>query len=383
MMWGAPDLAKHLVEVCGPVVEWGSAVIQSPPPPEKRTGTEVTFADGPGTQRLPAIRTAPPELDADDVLSDIVEDDERSASVKENIDDLLWVDELARGAPRNPTGPQKLLRHRADTGLHRVNDFAGLELTSMFADFGSSTQVGARPLVDLSTPPEPPPPTKPEKIERLERLEAELEPSLVVPPPEAPVARPKRSGRFLLYAGTFLVAGVLALAIGLTGTAPRAEAPRVPPVAAAPSAGMGPSWSLEVISDPSKARVVVGGNVRCTTPCTLSGLVPSSPMILHVEKDGYFPWSVLVPPGQTTKQSARLRRVPTGAQAWGTVQVHTRAPQAILVNGESIGHLTTSGPLALPPGETLLTFVASGGTTTEVKVQVKSREITTVDLTAQ
>jgi serine/threonine protein kinase len=391
LMWGAPDLGKHLLEICGPVAEWGSAAVQAPPPREERRGTEVTFNEGPATQRIPAIQQQhhhpAPELDADDVLSDIVDDDERSASLKENIDDLLWVDELARGAPRNPTGPQKLLRHRAETGMHRVSDFAGLELTSMFSDFGSSTQVGANPLVDLSTPPAPPPveTEKIERLERLERLEAELEPSVVEEPPMPPVPAlpPRRSGRFLLYSATFLVAAGIAMAIGFTGAAPRAESPRVPPAPPAPAVGAASGWALEVTSEPNKARVVIGGNVRCTTPCTLSGLASTSPVILHIEKDGYFPWSALVAPGQTTRQGAKLRRIGAATQGWGTVQVHTRAPQAILVNGESVGHLTTSGPLALPPGDTLLTLVGSGGTTTEVKVQVKPREITTVDLTAQ
>ena len=109
------------------------------------------------------------------------------------------------------------------------------------------------------------------------------------------------------------------------------------------------------------------------------------PLLLKVEREGHLPWSALVVPAAGGKQVAKLRRAPPAADArdWGSVQLHTSAPRAVLVQGEAVGHLSTSGPLPLPPGETLLTLVGSDGSTTEIKVDIRPREMTTVDLTSQ
>jgi len=44
-----------------------------------------------------------------------------------------------------------------------------------------------------------------------------------------------------------------------------------------------------------------------------------------------------------------------------------------------LGHVTTEGPLDLPPGETLLTLVAASGAQKQLKVTVKPGETVAVD----
>jgi hypothetical protein len=144
--------------------------------------------------------------------------------------------------------------------------------------------------------------------------------------------------------------------------------PRAAPQTVAPAAAR-----LTIESDPAGARVIVEGEVRCKTPCTLDGLSATVPLVIGVEREGYLPWSTLVDLGQVAqaRRQAKLRREPGPGARWGKVLVKASAPAEVLVNGAPIGHVTSTGPLALPAGPTELTMVtASGVTTRRVTVEV-------------
>jgi serine/threonine protein kinase len=91
LMYSPLALAKHLVDVCGPVEEWGSAVVR-----EVGTDVSVGGAKGGGTEQLP------PE--------------EEPAKVEE---DLVWVDNLREAAPA------AVVRERAESS----RDFAQVQLS--------------------------------------------------------------------------------------------------------------------------------------------------------------------------------------------------------------------------------------------------------------
>jgi eukaryotic-like serine/threonine-protein kinase len=392
LMMGAADLSRHLLELCGSISEWGTTVV---PVGESREGTnvdeELAGLAGHGTEPIPALelgepaavsapphappqpappqpappqpappQPAPPQpvlaqaaarastAETAAVIDAALDDAATSASDVD--EDLLWVDELARSGTEPP--PAQPLRHRRTETHNETGRLSSIELTSVIA-------------ADL------------EKFasERVEHLGT------------APVStgRSRIRGRVLLVAALLLVTGVgVALAIGFTGPnlqstnvaapAPAPKPPRPPPPP--------PPAKLVVESDPPKARVLVEGQARCTTPCTLDGIPASAPVLVRLERDGYLPWIALVQaadPAQAT-QRAKLRRDPASAGArspWGLVSIRSASPGNVLVNGKPVGWVTSAGPLPLPAGDAV---VAVAGQKSEAKITVKAGATTQVEL---
>ncbi len=289
LMFSAQGLARHLVDVCGPVAEWGSAVVRD-------SGTDVSVGKA-GTEQLPPEEAPRPEED-----------------------DLVWVDRLA----------DPVVRARPES--HR--DFAAVQLSPV-ADF----------------------------------IEARVQ---AIPPS---VVRPRRRLPAMVIATLVALAAVtLAVVIGVGGVR-RPPAPAAAPPPPPPAPPPRPPVKLAIDSEPAHARVLVDGQVRCETPCTLE--VPPLATTLRLARAGFLEWSALVVPGGEPVKARLRRELPRGTAGQVTV---AGPPANVLVDGKAIGYATSAGvPLVLPPGEHTLAVAVPGGETREIHVAVKAGATTTVE----
>jgi PEGA domain len=135
---------------------------------------------------------------------------------------------------------------------------------------------------------------------------------------------------------------------------------------------------LVVESEPARARVLVDGQVRCATPCTLDATPPPATTLLSLEREGYLPWTELVLP-TADGLKVKLRREPPKATS-GQVVFKNGPPANVQMGGKSIGYVTSpTDGLVLPAGEQTLE-VLLGNKPTEIKVVVKAGQTTEVDL---
>jgi serine/threonine protein kinase len=390
LMMSATDLARHLVDACGLVDEWSSASVKQP----SAEGTEAySFGQGPGTDKIHLADVGPDSVDGEGPPSRGPD----SVEVVQDLDDYLEEDPdsevdadvdgaWARDAQRKPAAKREV------TGLHQLT---GLELTSIIrAD--ELTHLGSKPLVDVSTPDPsselssvtPPPsrpappraaparpsqPSAPALPARQQQLPTGKSRATEAQPTER-FAKLPRLGGIPLWVGliALLLVGVaIFFAIGMSG--PALKAPKSPhhsttqdPPAATPTG------KLTMTSDPAGARVLVEDREKCKTPCTLSDLSTAAPVIVRVELAGYLPWSGLIDLTKDTTRAAKLRKEPADRTTWGQVTLKTATPAEVLVNGAAIGHVTTAGPLWLPPGKATLTVVGPGGKTEKQDLVVKA-----------
>jgi serine/threonine protein kinase len=146
-----------------------------------------------------------------------------------------------------------------------------------------------------------------------------------------------------------------------------APQPPPPPVSA--------RTTLAVESTPSGAKVSVDGQERgCATPCTLDDLSTTSPLVLRLDKEGFLPWSGLVNPATTKRRLARLRPAPGDSSRFATLILRGNVPAEVLVDGAEIGHVTTAGPLPVPPGTHEITLVGASGARARLKITLKPGE---------
>jgi hypothetical protein len=315
--YSALELARHLVDVCGPVEEWGSSVVREVAPPEATAGAMS------GTAALPENEGG----------------DSSASSASASAEDLLWVDRLG--------GRQPLARARSIAELPAPRDgigrFASMEL---------------RPVEEF--------------------IAARV---ITIEPTEA---RPRRRlGRLAGVLG--LGAAAVAVAIALTAREPDPPpAAAATPAPAAPPRPRAPSVPVEVDSDPGGARVLLDGQVRCMTPCTLQAAA-GEPRIITVEKEGYLPWWALVVPARdgSGPTQARLRRAPPDGK-WGVVTFRNAPPANLLVDGRPVGYATSvAHPVALPPGPHRLRLVPpAGGAGPELAVTVEAGAAVEVEVPA-
>lgn len=459
LMTTAAELARHLVEVCGPVEEWGTTHVKEIP-----QGTEAySLGQGPSTDKLRltellddgegephSTQALPPEergdeaddSDAQPLDGAYVEESDSDAEI-----DGEWA-AAARARPGHVRPSAGEARRRVGTHPGRLT---GLELTSIINGMDLAEE-GARPLVDVSTPPRGArsvPVTSDTGSRAISGTTTSSPPVLPkpIPSPRAPTAtavtppdgaRPTTTSPLLptdrvapvepraaslpvwAFILIFLFAGVgIVFAIGFTGPdlepptlagavaaggeaagSPVSPAPvaaptpvalpgsvRDPAPAPAPSASPPASpvaAKLTIHSIPSGATVSIGDRQICTTPCTHDTLGGSEalavPIVVKVEKRGFLPWTTLVDLNQVAhaQRSARLRKAPHHEKEWGRLQVESSVPAEILVNGEKIGHVTSEGPVLLPPGKIRLTLLTAAGATRDATAEIVAGETRTV-----
>jgi serine/threonine protein kinase len=315
LMFSALALSRHLVEVCGPVEEWGSTTI-------RETGTSVSEAREPGgTEKLP-------DVDFDAQVEVALQDDEAAEAEPE--EDLVWVDKLDEPVQK------ALPRARAQTNREEPQRLAAVNLSPV--------------------------------EEFISARVSSIEPSVV---------RPRRRMPSLVIATVVALALVsMAIVVGMGGLE-RAPAPaQAPPPAPKPVPPPKPV-KLVVESDPPRSRVLVDGQVRCATPCTLDATAPPAATLLTVDREGYLPWTELVVPTADTLK-VKLRREPPRASS-GQVIFKNGPPANVQIGGKSIGYVTSpTDPLVLPAGEQVLEVLLPKPT--EIKVVVKAGQTTEVDL---
>jgi len=313
LMFSALTLSRHMIDVCGPVEEWGSTAI-------RETGTSVSAAAEPGgTEKLPAPEGTPEPEVADPAVEE----------------ELVWVDKLDE---RQEPAPVAVPRARPQTNREDPSRLAAVKLSPV-EDFMNA------------------------------RVQS-IAPSVVKPPRRVPS---------LVIAVIVALALVsMAIVIGMGGLE-RAPAQTKEAQPAAKPAPPPKPVKLAVESDPPRARVLVDGQTRCATPCTLDAPAPPAATLVSIERDGYLPWTELVVP-TADGLKAKLRREPAKGSA-GQV-VFKNAPAAnVLLGGKPIGYVTNATePLTLPAGEQLLQIVPPQGKPTEVKVTVKAGQPTEIDL---
>jgi len=300
------ELARQLIEVCGPVEEWGSSVVREVAPPEATAGAMS------GTAALPEGEAA----------------DSSASGASGSAEDLLWVDRLGG-------------RH----GLARARSIPGADV----------------------------PPAERGNLERFSSVELRPVEEFIaarVVTVEPSQARPRRRiGRLAGILGLGLAA--VAVAVALTAREPEAPPAAATVAPAPPPKPRPPNVPVEVDSEPTGARVLLDGQVRCMTPCTLQSAA-GEPRVITVEKDGFLPWWALIVPGGAATR-ARLRREPPDGR-WGVVTFRNAPPANLLVDGKPVGYATTvAHPVALPPGEHRLTLVPpAGGAGRELAVTVEA-----------
>ncbi len=157
----------------------------------------------------------------------------------------------------------------------------------------------------------------------------------------------------------------------LNPEAPKADETRIaqppPPMPASAKA------TLVVESSPAGAKVTVDGQARgCATPCTLDDLSATSPLVLRLDKPGFLPWSGLVNPSTTPRRTARLRVAPADPSRLATLILRGNVPAEVLVDGAEVGHVTTAGPLPIPPGTHEITLVAASGARASLRLTLKA-----------
>ncbi|HKA88326.1 MAG TPA: serine/threonine-protein kinase [Haliangiales bacterium] len=122
LAFSAPELARHLVDVCGPVAEWRTTVISESLP----SGTEV-YENEKQQQRALTDPDLEAFLAAAEAERDAIEED------------LVWVNELGAG---KTTGPQPLARTRRET-TRDTQRLGAVDTTSVL----SSQVIPAAPVV--------------------------------------------------------------------------------------------------------------------------------------------------------------------------------------------------------------------------------------------
>jgi hypothetical protein len=149
----------------------------------------------------------------------------------------------------------------------------------------------------------------------------------------------------------------------------RASAPQPPPPP------VSARTTLVVESTPTGAKVTVDGQERgCATPCTLDDVSVTSPLVLRLDKEGFLPWSGLVNPATTKKRLAHLRAAPGDSSRFASLLLRGNVPAEVLVDGAEIGHVTTAGPLPVPPGTHEITLVGASGARAQLKLTLKAGE---------
>ena len=110
--------------------------------------------------------------------------------------------------------------------------------------------------------------------------------------------------------------------------------------------------SLRVNSTPSGASVLVDGVEQCQTPCAVADLSPDRIYLLGVRLADHRPWSGLVDPSDRSGLQLNASLDPAqAAQVMGQLQVKTPTPSELFLDGKHAGHVSSEGPLLLPPGE--------------------------------
>jgi serine/threonine protein kinase len=319
------------------------------------------------------------------------------------------------------------VRKRRATSSGMASRLQGLELTSII-QMAEITHAGAKPLVDLSGPGPKAPPTRPPLPAAPVLPSASAAPAprpareSKAPPPASPKAPPAPAPRsaprassgpaptgavptgkqratsapvptarvervpaasddpwarrippWVPIAGLVVLGIVIAYAIAVSG--PDLKPSPMPSGAPAPAPPAPPPpgarGKLTIASDPPGATVVVDGRERCATPCTIDDLPAGAPALVRLTKPGYLPWSGLAAPGAAAERRARLRPVPAPGKS-ATVSLRGDVPAEVQVNGKDIGHVTTAGPLELPPGKVELTLVAASGATKTIALELKA-----------
>jgi serine/threonine-protein kinase len=295
--FSALELARHLVEICGPVEEWGSTVV-------RESGESLSQAAEPGGTE--PLAEGPPDGEGDG-----------------GADDLVWVGEL----------------DQASRALERERPHAD-----------APAQVASMPLAPV----------------------AEFHVEDIAPS----VARPRRRlpGFVVALVAVTVAIGGGRLALLGAGSAPSpavAPAPAPPPRPAPPK-----PVKLAIDSDPPRARVLIAGQPRCATPCTVDAAAPPAVTAVRLEHDGFLPWTALVVPSADGVK-ARLRR------PGGVPLTFTGVSEAnLLEGGKPIGYATPGdAPLVLPAGDHTLELVTPDGRARrEVRVTLKPGQPATVDL---
>src|SRR5207253_2683387 len=109
--------------------------------------------------------------------------------------------------------------------------------------------------------------------------------------------KPRRQVPSLII-GTLVALGLvsMALVIGMGGLERTKSATKEAAPPTRPAAPPKPPVKLAVESDPPRSRVLLDGQVRCASPCTLDAPAPPAATLISIERDGYLPWSWLVVP---------------------------------------------------------------------------------------
>ena len=375
-----PELARRLVEACGPVAEWESAEVASSPKTEAYILAGASSGQGPGTDKIKLHDLLEDEPDDDPIApppspvrraastpapgsADLLEEDLEEDLEEYVVDDSNADDAWAADAQKRPAQiPVVERQRRAHTASLRL---ANMEITSMIQapDF---SEVGKNPIEET---PGPRFAFSPGERAGLTRR-AEL-------PERRPRGERERGSRSRVPVVLFvlvLVLGAAGIAIGISVTGStlepeRAARPPTRPPTAAPAVKTAAVSSLEIESVPSGAQVEVDGREVCKTPCNTED-VPTATAMVRVVRDGYLPWTSLVNFAQVahSKRTAKLRRKPKDR---GEILIKTDAPCELLVDGEKIGHVSSAGPLVLPVGRTEITVVADSGATSSVTVEIE------------
>lgn len=106
---------------------------------------------------------------------------------------------------------------------------------------------------------------------------------------------------------------------------------------------------LTLRSDPPGATVIVDGQAKCKTPCTLPGLLPQSTLMVGLEKPGFSPVFREFKIGQDPTMKAHFRLQVLRPEHLSLLVV-TGKPGTVLLDGAELGASVRSAGILLGPG---------------------------------
>ncbi len=368
LLFSSRDLADHLRELCGEdPSSWGLEV-------KETTG-------GPGTELLDEQEAAHNPLDeGQSQFSGVAFTSVFSAEMAEQLG--------VQAAPETlDPGDDDPTRH--------------IDLSSADQPAPEPTRNIGRPVAPHAAAPAPtPPPQAPRPRQRPGSASGASPPALTAQVSPMPPIRPEGAeqrrplSHYLVLLGLLVAALGVALMAGLSGpdlssSAPPAQVntplpvatPAVEPVAAPdpdvesealddpadppllpagfpdqgaptpPDQGEA-QLTLSVKSTPAGAEVTLDSVFQCRTPCAVKNLDPSRVMLLSVRLEGHRPWSAMVDMADRAEVqlSPYLSRSADQA-AVGHLEVTTPTPSDLYIDGKQVGHVSSQGSMALPPGE--------------------------------
>lgn len=115
---------------------------------------------------------------------------------------------------------------------------------------------------------------------------------------------------------------------------------------------------IKINSTPTNANVYLDGIHRCQTPCVLDQLNPNHIYQLSIQQKGYMRWSSLIDLRTKSQMilSIYLAREPSSDKV-GYLLIRSDPSAEILVDGKSIGRITSEGSIPLFPGQYEITLV--------------------------